>query len=285
MARQDAGKWVARAGATGGGRSYRARVPYRWYSGLALIVVLGVFLVAYSRYERLHPVAAVQPTTSTHWAAGLAFDVCGNDNQVLSASSTVDQGTLGLYSTGDGVIQIQPKTSADTGTNATVGRFTSQFSGLTLTASSVGLPKQHVYSDGSKCLAGTPDAGKAGELIAKIVPPAQSNEPSTTQTGDLRTVRFTTNGEIVIIAFVPNGTSVPGPSPAITANVETAVASAASTSTTTPTTAPAITSTTKPGSTATTAKGTSSTVPKSTTTTAAGSTTPSKPAGTTTTSG
>jgi hypothetical protein len=285
MARQDAGKWVARAGATGGGRSYRARVPYRWYSGLALIVVLGVFLVAYSRYERLHPVAAVQPTTSTHWAAGLAFDVCGNDNQVLSASSTVDQGTLGLYSTGDGVIQIQPKTSADAGTNATVGRFASQFSGLTLTATSVGLPKQHVYSDGSKCLAGTPDAGKAGELIAKIVPPAQSNQPSTTQTGDLRTVRFTTNGEIVIIAFVPSGTSVPAPSPAITANVETAVASAASTSSTTPTTAPAITSTTKPGSTATTAKGTSSTVPKSTTTTAAGSTTTSKPAGTTTTSG
>ncbi len=83
MARQDAGKWVARAGATGGGRSYRARVPYRWYSGLALIVVLGVFLVAYSRYERLHPVAAVQPTTSTHWAAGVVFDVCGKDNQVL----------------------------------------------------------------------------------------------------------------------------------------------------------------------------------------------------------
>ncbi len=286
MARQDAGKWVARAGATGGGRSYRARVPYRWYSGLALIVVLGVFLVAYSRYERLHPVAAVQPTTSTHWAAGLAFDVCGKDNQVLSASSTLDQTTLGLYSTGDGVIQIQPKSSADAGTNATVGRFTSQFSGLTLTATSVGLPKQHVYSDGSKCLAGTPDAGKAGELIAKIVPPAQSNQASTTQTGDLRTVRFTTNGEIVIIAFVPNGTSVPEPSPAITANVETAVASAASTSTTTPTTAPAITSTTtKPGSTTTTTKSTASTAPKSTTTTTAGSTTTSKSAGTTTTSG
>ena len=63
MARQDAGKWVARAGATGGGRTYRARVPYRWYSGLALIVVLGVFLVAYSRYERLHP---AQPVAADH---------------------------------------------------------------------------------------------------------------------------------------------------------------------------------------------------------------------------
>ncbi|MGO9341858.1 MAG: hypothetical protein ACLP6E_04975 [Acidimicrobiales bacterium] len=284
MARQDAGKWVARAGATGGGRSYRARVPYRWYSGLALIVVLGVFLVAYSRYERLHPAAAVQPTTSSHWAAGVVFDLCGKNNQVLAASSAADQATLGLYSSGDGVIEIQPKTSADTGTNATLGRFTSQFSGLTLTSTSVGLPKQHVYNDGSKCPAGTPDAGKTGQLIAKIVPPAQSNQSSTTQTGDLRTVRFTTNGEIVIVAFVPNGANIPGPSATITAAVEDAVAAAASTSTTTPATVPAITSTTKPGSTTTTTKGSKSTVPKVTTTTT-GSTTTSTSAGTTTTSG
>jgi hypothetical protein len=286
MARQDAGKWVARAGATGGGRTYRARVPYRWYSGLALIVVLGVFLVVYSRYERLHPAAAVQPTTSTHWAAGLVFDLCGKSGQTLPASSAAAQTSLGLYSSGSGVVQIQPKSSADAGTNATLGRFTSQYTGLTFTSSSVGLPKQRTYKDGSACPAGTPDAGKTGQLIAKIQPPAQSNSAATTQTGDLRSVRFTANGEIITVAFIPSGASIPAPSQAVTVAVEDAAAAAVTSTTTTSPTLPTITSTTKPGSTTTTAKGaTTTTAPKTTTTTTAGNTTTTTSAGTTTTSG
>src|SRR5579863_8307422 len=111
MARQDAGKWVTRAGSTGGGRTYRARVPYRWYSGLALIVVVGIVLVVYSRYENLHPAASptnVAPTTSDHWVAGLNFDLCGSQ-QTLPASSNASNDNLGIYSSGNGVIQIQPK--------------------------------------------------------------------------------------------------------------------------------------------------------------------------------
>jgi hypothetical protein len=276
MARQDAGKWVARAGATGGGRTYRARVPYRWYSGLALIVVLGVFLVAYSRYERLHPAQPIQPTTSTHWAAGVVFDLCGKTQLTLPASPVAQQATLGLYSSGSGVIQIQPKSSADTGTNATLGRFTSQYSGLTLTATSVGLSKQHVYTDGSACPSGTPDAGKVGQIQAKIIPPPQSNASPTTQTGDVRSVRFTTNGEIVVVAFLPSGASVPAPSQTITVAVEDAAASAVTP--TTASTTPLITTTTKPGSTTTTAKS------STTSTTSKGSTTTTKPVGTTSTS-
>ena len=40
MARTDTGRWVARAAATGGGRTYRGRRPLRWYTSLALIVLL-----------------------------------------------------------------------------------------------------------------------------------------------------------------------------------------------------------------------------------------------------
>src|SRR5580698_10597778 len=130
MARQDAGRLVARAGATGGGRTYRARVPYRWYSGLALIVIVGVFLVVYSRYENLHPAAspaAIAPTTSDHWVAGLVFDICGDNQQTLAVSKNASTADLGLYSSGSGVVQIAPKTAADSGVNATVGRFSSQY--------------------------------------------------------------------------------------------------------------------------------------------------------------
>ena len=57
MARGDTGKWVARAGATGGGRSYRGQRPMKWYASLAMICLLGVALIVYSRYERQHPAA------------------------------------------------------------------------------------------------------------------------------------------------------------------------------------------------------------------------------------
>jgi hypothetical protein len=268
MARQDAGKWVARAGATGGGRTYRARVPYRWYSGLALIVLLGVFLVVYSRYENLHPTTTpvVAPTTSDHWVAGLVFDLCGTNQQVLPANPNAST-NLGLFSSGGGVLQIEPKTAADAGANATLGRFSSQYPGLTLTADSVGLPKKHVYTNGSRCPSGTPDAGKTGQLQADVWSNATANSP-TTQGGDIRTVRFTQSTQLVTIAFVPSGSSVARPD----GTIVTAVldAESATTATTTAATVPPVTATTSK-TTATTSK-TTATTAKSTTSTSAGST-------------
>jgi hypothetical protein len=245
-------------------------VPYRWYTGLALIVILGVFLVGYSRYERLHPAAAVAPTTSDHWVAGLVFDLCGSTQQTLAASPVEQSLSLGLYSSGDGVIQVQPKSSADSGNNATLGRLTSQYPGLKFTATSVGLPKMHVFTDGAKCPSGTPDAGKTGELVAKVWPNATSGT-GTTETGDLRTIRFSQTLELITVAFVPNGTNVVRPN----GKVVTAVLNAetATTQTTTATTLPPITSTTKPGTTTTTAKGTTTTTAANTTTTTAKGTT------------
>jgi hypothetical protein len=276
MARQDAGKWVARAGSTGGGRTYRARIPYRWYSGLALIVVVGIFLVAYSRYENLHPAASpasIAPTTSDHWVAGLDFDLCGTNQQTLAASPNATSANLGIYSSGGGVIQIQPKSSKDSGTNATVGRFASQYPGLRLTADSVGLPGKHLYTNGSKCPSGTPDAGKTGTLQAYVWSNATATSPQI-QNGDVRTVRFLQSTQLVTITFVPSGASVARPDGTIVTavlNAET-VASQGTTTTTAP-----VTSTTASKSTTTTAKG------STTTTTAKGSTTTTTSAGTTTT--
>ncbi len=86
MARGDAGKWVARAGATGGGRSYRGQRPMKWYGSLAMICLLGVALIVYSRYERQHPAAATQPAIGAHWYQALGFDVCGTFEANLAAN-------------------------------------------------------------------------------------------------------------------------------------------------------------------------------------------------------
>jgi hypothetical protein len=275
MARQDAGKWVARAGATGGGRTYRARVPYRWYTGLVLIVVLGVFLVAYSRYERLHPVTTpvVHPTTSDHWVAGVVFDFCGSAQQTLEASPVEQSLTAGMYSSGSGVIQIQPKSAADAGNNATLGRFASQYSGLKLTADSITLPKGKVYKDGAKCPSGTPDAGKTGNLMAEVWTTATAST-GTTQNGDLRTIRFSQSTELITVSFAPSGATIARPDGKVIHAVLNAESAAVTT--TTAATAPPVT-TPLPKTTTTTASGA--------TTSTSGSTTSSTSAGTTTTTG
>ena len=61
MARNSAGKWVARAGATGGGRTYRGQTPVNWYAALVVIVVLGVLSVVFANYEYRNPSSAATP--------------------------------------------------------------------------------------------------------------------------------------------------------------------------------------------------------------------------------
>jgi hypothetical protein len=267
MPRQDAGKWVARAGATGGGRTYRARIPYRWYTSLALIVLLGIFLVVYSRYENLHPptpASSVAPTTSDHWVAAVVFDLCGDDQQTLASNPNTTTDDLGIYTTGGGVVQIQPKSAADSGTNATLGRFSSRYPGLDLTASSVGLPKKHVFRDGAKCPSGTPDSGKVGQLEAKVWPTATSST-STLQTGDVRTVRFTQTLQMVTVAFVPSGQSVARPDGKIVTallDAEDTVEQEEQASTTTTTAATSSTTTTTSSTTTTTTAGKTTTTTK-----------------------
>ncbi len=58
MVKRSPGKRVARAAATGGGRTKRGKAPIGFYTVLALIVVLGAATVGFSRYERAHPASA-----------------------------------------------------------------------------------------------------------------------------------------------------------------------------------------------------------------------------------
>ena len=86
MARGDTGKWVARAGATGGGRTYRGQRPVKWYASLAMICLLGVALIVYSRYERQHPAAGGAARHRRPLVPALGFDVCGNIQPNLPAN-------------------------------------------------------------------------------------------------------------------------------------------------------------------------------------------------------
>jgi hypothetical protein len=275
MARRDTGKWVARAAATGGGRSYRGQMPVKWYGTLVLIVLVGVVSIVYSRYEAENPSAGTPPTVGSHWYASLAVDVCGTVQPDL-ATNPNSTSNPGIHTDGDGVIRIEPTKAADAGNNATLSRFVTDYPKFGLTSTSLTIPGEKALKNGEKCPKQTPDVGKTGEVQIKVWPSATApgvNNPTTTT--DPTSVKLA-DGQLITVAFLPSGSTIPKPSATTITTMLQAISTAGSTTTTAPLTA----TTTTPTSATTTAPLTATTTtPTSATTT----TTTSKVASTTTT--
>ena len=260
------GKWVERAATTGGGRTYRGQMPVNWYASLAIICIVGLLLIGFSRYQRTHQTTSSSgpPTTQQQWFAALGIDVCGKVQPNLPASPNASK--IGFSANGNGVLTIQPKNSSESGSNATLGKFVSGYKGLQLNSSTLQYPGQQVWSNGDVCPKGTPDAGKPGVVIVDSWPNFEAKSGSETS-GPPEDLLFK-NGQLITMAFVPATASIPKPP----AQVITALIQSLSGTTTS-------TSTTLPTSTATTAPVTSTTTAPVTSTTAAPTTTTSKPSG------
>jgi len=237
---------------------------------MAVIVVIGVTLVTYSRQERLHPASAavdkIPPTLTADWTEGLAFDICGTPAATLAASPATT--AIGIKTSGHGVINLQPLTNADTGPNATLGRFTGHYPGLTLTADSIKLPGGKLYTNGQSC------SSKPGYLQVKTWsnPTSQSGK---LYSGDPRNLLLE-NGQLITVAFVPRGTSIPKPPGTVVTGVLTGMTAAATKASTTATTAAtnSLTPVTAPSTTPTAPSTSPSTSPTPTT---IGKTTTSSP--------
>ena len=260
MANNSTGKWVQRAATTGGGRTYRGQMPVNFYAALAVIIVVGLFLVGLSRYQLTHRSTSSSgpPTTSQTWYAGLAVDVCGTIEPNLPAST--NSAKTGLTANGNGVVTIHPKNSSESGSNATLGRFVSNYKGLGLTNSTLQYPGKPAYSNGDVCPKGSPESGKPGVVIVYSWPNFTSKHGAETP-GDPQNLLFQ-NGQLITMAFIPANVAVPKPPASVITNLITADQAGPTTPTTAPTITPATnpTSTTAPtGSTATTAPGTTAT--------------------------
>jgi hypothetical protein len=217
-------------------------MPVRWYGSLVLIVLVGVAVVAYSRYERQHPVAGTQPVAGTHWYAALAFDVCGTLQRTLPANPNEATAAPGLHTLGDGVIQITPANPADEGDNATLGRFVQTYPGLRLTSSALGIPGKPVLVSGQSCPAGTPDAGRKAIVRIKAWPsfaPPGSNHPFEPSSSSALKLA---DGQLITVAFVPADASIPKP-PASVITTLLQDRSQVSSSTTLPTSIPTVSTT------------------------------------------
>ena len=279
MARSSSGKSVARAAATGGGTTYRGQMPVNWYAALVVIVLVGLASVAIAKYHYNQTPTVVQPAVGTTWHAAIAFDICGTTQPALTASPAST--TTGLTTSGSGVLVVAPKSSTEAGANATVGKFASEYSGLTLTNTTLKYPAAKVpeYKNGEKCAAGTPDAGKVGEVLARswiITTQVKHNEEvetggvTTTKAADLRLL----NRQLITVGFAPAGTALPKPPASTILALTQALEGTQPVATTTTTSASATTSSTAATTTTTSAP---------TTTTSASTTTTTKPSSTTTT--
>jgi hypothetical protein len=192
----------------------------------------------------------------------LAIDVCGTvqPNLATNPNSTSNPG---IHTDGDGVIRIEPTKAADEGNNATLSRFVTDYPKFGLTSTSLTIPGEKALKNGAKCPKQSPDAGKPGKVQIKVWPSAQApgvNNPTTTN--DPTSVKLA-DGQLITVAFLPAGKTIPKPSASTITTMLQAISTAGSTTTTAPLTA----TTSTPTSATTTPTSATTTTPVSATTT------------------
>jgi hypothetical protein len=248
MGKASSNKKVARAASTGGSRTTRSRQPWGYSLVILLAVVLGTAGVVSSRNHRLHGITVGGQTPPRagvdHWHVAYGLYAC--DHFLNPITDQVDP--VGIHTHGDGVIHVHPFVNSSAGKNAVLGKFASTVH-MTLNSGELKAPGGHDYRDGDKC------NGKPGRVEVQIF------NSQADPTGHLATVDPSriplVNLQLLTIAFVPKGTTLPPPPSApvlnnlsdVTKTTPTTTAPATGPATTTPTTAATPASTT-----ATTAK-------------------------------
>jgi hypothetical protein len=256
MGKASSNKKVARAAGTSGGRTSRGRTPWMYYLAIGAVVLLGVAGVYTSRSHRLTTVAATGRTApprvgQDHWHVAYGVDICGKFQPAITDQTD----PTGIHTHGDAVIHVHPYVDSGAGKNATLGKFASTVH-MTLNAGELKLPGGKDYRDGDSC------EGKPGRVQVQIFS-SPADTVGTLATVDPRDVPLQ-NNQLLTIAFMPKGATIPPPPADAIYNLQHLNDVAATTPTTTAT-APA---TTVPGS-APTTTGATTTAPSSTTSTTA----------------
>ena len=257
MAKSTSGKWVSRVGAAGGGKTYQKSRPGNYYGVLAVIVVLGLALTVYSRFEYQNPVkkhsTAVAPKIGTTLYAGLSIQYCGQKLAYLNTDPTFKGG---FTVQNDNVIKLTPASAADAGNNATLKQFAAEYPGLVVSSSELGVPTatgvanpKTTYKNGATCSAKSKYPGKKGKVVyAYWTTLAQKKPTITTNPAKIKFV----NDLRVTMAFEPTGVT---PSAPTTTTVDAMFAAAITSTTTTVATTTTAPTTTTTASTTTTTKG------------------------------
>ncbi len=232
MGRASSSKKVARAASTGGGRTARGARPLAWYGAIALVVILGISGIVFSRAERRQELASGRDASAPvanrdHWHAAYGVYLCDS----FSAPLAEERDPKGIHSHGDGIIHIHPFVRSAAGRNATLGVF-AEAVGLGLSDDELKVPGGKTYESGkTKC------GDEPGVVQVKVNDKVITEEVAKIKLAD---------SDLVTIAFAPKGAELPTPPTAddlARLNPETEQVEPAGAETTTPgetpTTAPA----------------------------------------------
>jgi hypothetical protein len=226
MGKASSSKKVARAAKASGRPGTKKN--YAWPAAIGAVVILGVVLVVLSFGGGADK--GQSPHLTDHWHEAYGIYKCG-----AYLPNLPEEVNSGIHTHGDGLIHVEPTSSAETGKGANIANFVKGYNSLSISQSEIKLPDGQVFKDGGKCGDKTANvkifhwaAGSGKPVLVK------------TATKDM----LIKNGSAVSFAFVPDGVTPPLPSSV--ANLENPNAGEGSSQTTTtvatggaPTTVPA----------------------------------------------
>ncbi|HJL77076.1 MAG TPA: hypothetical protein QF417_07390 [Acidimicrobiales bacterium] len=197
MARGDSGRKVARAAQAGASGGTGERRALGFPLALALVVVLGVSLVAFARSGRE---ATAAPRLGDHWHTAYDIYVC----DTYRGKIVNENDPNGIHTHGDGLMHIHPFNSLASGKNATIGEFFRSFGGM-IDDTSIRLDTGETITEGFDC-GGEPTVLKVARFDAQD----RFRAPQVITEG-LDAVRYFKNLEAITVAFVPEGVEPPLP--------------------------------------------------------------------------
>ena len=197
MGRASSSKKVARAASTGGGRTARGSRPLGWYAAIALVTILGIAGIVFSRAEYREELAAGVDGTAPvanqdHWHAAYGIYACDE----FLPPITDERDPKGIHTHADGIIHIHPFVRSAAGRNATLEVFAEAVD-LELSDDRIEVPGGDTYEAGD-----TECDGKDAIVQVKVNDEVVTEEVANIKLND---------GDHVTIAFAPKGAEIPAP--------------------------------------------------------------------------
>lgn len=204
MGKASSAKKIRRVQQAGVSRAPGQRRNLGYPALIIAILVVGAVLTWFARESRQADASVAPVANRDHWHAAFGIDVCG-----VFEGNISDQGAdrLGIHTHADGLVHIHPFGDGGAGENATFGKFADQV-GITLGDGEFTMPDGTTYRNGDDCPSkegGDGESGK-GRVVLYVWPPqANENTEPRTVTSNLSEVRFTEDGQILVLGFVPEG--------------------------------------------------------------------------------
>ena len=191
MGKASSSKKVARAARAGGGRRARQQRNWLFPGAVALIVVLGVLLVAFARGEDAAD-ADVEPLLGDHWHAAYGINICGEWQQPLTDGP---QDPFGIHTHDDGVIHIHPFTSGAAGEKAQISKFFDQV-GLDVSDDEISFP-----GSGDEYKEGEEGCGDTNPTVRLLRWDAPGDETPEVVTENITDARFLADREVFALVY------------------------------------------------------------------------------------